>query len=604
VTLFSHLAIDTSPCARPMMTQISQMGSPMDPQSIGPYEVLKTLGAGGMGNVYLGQHRDTKRLAAIKVLPPTLAREEGFRLRFDREVAALDKLSNDHIVRLYDSGVDGETYYFAMEYVPGETLGQMLKRERRLPWKTAVDFTRQLCTALKAAHDAGIVHRDLKPSNILCTPEGMIKLTDFGVAQLFASDKLTVTGGVVGTAEYMSPEQAQGQRAGKRSDLYSLGAVMYVMLTGRPPFTGPTHVDILQKHRFGQFDHPSRFVPETPRWLDEIVAQLLEKDPEKRFPDAYVLARQIEQRLLIDQQRSSDATAVEGADVTGLASEAPASGPGMATLMRNLVREEVRRQSEPSGWDQLTNNTWILVTLLMLLICGVYWAMQRPTEESLYREAEQLMRQPPGADWERARDEYLQPLLERNRLDWINKVQPWLDDIDAYEAEQRLMRTRRRSGAVQTTEPERLLRSARQMWDQGQTVAARDRLKQVLSLLKFHSDPSAGPLVAVAERWLEQWDQQLNETSSPGEFLGASLKSAEGLMARGGVAEASEILTSMIALYADHPSAQPAIERARVMLKQSPGQAGSSAATAPSPEASPTPSPTPSPEPPSATSTP
>src|SRR5690606_27668932 len=147
------------------------------------------------------------RKAAVKVLPPMLAREPGFVARFEREISALRKLSHPNVVELYESSVEGDLSYYAMEYIDGVTLMDRLKDERRIPWQEVIDIGVQICGALKAAHNAGIIHRDLKPSNLLLTEDRQVKLTDFGVAQVFASGKLTVTGGVIGTAEYMSPEQ-------------------------------------------------------------------------------------------------------------------------------------------------------------------------------------------------------------------------------------------------------------------------------------------------------------------------------------------------------------------------------------------------------------
>ena len=238
----------------------------MHPDQVGPYRIERKIGAGGMGNVYLGVHRVTGKSAAVKVLPPSMARDDGFVQRFRREIESLRKLSNRHIIELYEDGTtDDATFYYSMEYIDGSTLTTEITDRKRLPWKEVIEFALQISAALKAAHDAGIVHRDIKPSNLLLTKDRVIKLTDFGVASLFATSRLTRTGGIVGTAEYMSPEQARGQRAAKRSDLYSLGAVMYAMLTGRPPFTGPTANDILQKHQFAHFDKPSRYVPDIPR---------------------------------------------------------------------------------------------------------------------------------------------------------------------------------------------------------------------------------------------------------------------------------------------------------------------------------------------------
>lgn len=298
----------------------------MDQKQIGPWVIERKLGAGGMGTVFLGKHIETGQMAAIKVLPASLAREEGFVERFKREIDSMEKLKSPHIVEFYESGNEGDTYYYAMEFVDGETLTSRLKRDKRLPWPEVIDICLQLCRALKAAHNAGIIHRDLKPSNLMISPDGTLKLTDFGVAQVFASQKLTVTGGIVGTVEYMSPEQAKGQRATKKSDLYSFGAVMYVMLTGRPPFSGKTSLDVIHKHQFAQFDRPALIATDIPKQLDEIVCKLLEKDPDKRFPDSYVLSlRLIEVQKRFAWQSAAEANAAAVA-IASSAAEATVAG--------------------------------------------------------------------------------------------------------------------------------------------------------------------------------------------------------------------------------------------------------------------------------------
>ena len=210
----------------------------MPPTQVGPYKIERKIGAGGMGTVYYARHVENDTEAAIKVLPASLAREEGFVARFEREIEALKQLANPHIVQFLESGCDNETYYYAMEYVDGETLTGYLGREKRIDWKEVIHISRQICTALKAAHVAGIVHRDLKPSNLLISKEGIVKLADFGVAQVFAGTKLTATGGIVGTAEFMSPEQAQGDKIDHRTDIWSFGVILYEMLSGQLPFKG------------------------------------------------------------------------------------------------------------------------------------------------------------------------------------------------------------------------------------------------------------------------------------------------------------------------------------------------------------------------------
>jgi len=347
----------------------------MHPPRLGPYVIDRKIGAGGMGNVYLGRHRETGQVAAIKELPASLAREEGFVLRFNREVEAMKKLNSPHIVKLYDSGTDDEeTYYYAMEYVEGENLTARLRRERRISWEETIRLGIQICAGLKHAHDAGVIHRDLKPSNLLLDRSGTIKLTDFGVAQVFAADRLTVTGAIIGTAEYMPPEQVEGRRTDRRSDLYALGAVLYTMLVGQPPFSGGTAAEIMQKQRFGRFDAPRSFVPEIPSWLDDIVCQLLEKDPEKRLPDAFVVSKRLQELQKKIELKNSVPTSDPSPDnETRLDGAVVPQRTIGATLMRNLMKAEVAWREPDSLWERFFNNTWVLIGLLTLVLVSVVW---------------------------------------------------------------------------------------------------------------------------------------------------------------------------------------------------------------------------------------
>jgi serine/threonine protein kinase len=392
------------------------------PDRIGPYGILRKVGAGGMGTVYLGRHVETQLEAAVKVLSASLAREPGTVDRFEREIDAMRQLTGPHIVKLYESGHDADTdqMYFAMEYVEGRTLTDCILTERRLSWEQSVDIAIQICSALKTAHAAGVVHRDLKPSNLLIGSDGVVKLTDFGVAQVFAAQRLTVTGGIIGTAEYMSPEQAQGRRCTRMSDLYSLGAVLYVMLTGRPPFTGKNAVEIIQKHSTARFDRPSLYVPELPRILEDVVCKLLEKNPDDRYSDAHVVSlrlKEVVKRVELASQdetvakpirsdglmsrtatapsRSSrpgseDATFASGLLEPGKRPEGQQSGtgryegPGSATMMRDAFRAELAREQQKSPLAALFDNAWFLTLCLVLLIAGgVFWmnGVQRDTSQ-------------------------------------------------------------------------------------------------------------------------------------------------------------------------------------------------------------------------------
>lgn len=344
---------------------------------LGAWVIEKELGRGGMGRVYLAREDPGGRQAAVKVLAPELAKDAGFLHRFQREIDALSQLDHPHIVRFFEAGFQEGQYFYVMEYVDGRSFEELLHERGRLPWPEVLDAALQICPALKHAHDRGIIHRDLKPPNLLRTPTGVVKLTDFGIAKIFASTQLTATGGIVGTAEYLSPEQAAGKPVTKRSDLYCFGVVLYTLLTGRTPFEGISFVDLLHKHRFGQFDRPGKLVPELPHEMDEVVCQLLEKDPARRPADSLVLQRLLEgirrkqerkaQATMAGQQR--ERTVVDTADSPGLLP----GGEGPATLMSRLMRQELDRQNRGGPIQQFFNRPWVLVSLFVLCVGVMIW---------------------------------------------------------------------------------------------------------------------------------------------------------------------------------------------------------------------------------------
>jgi serine/threonine-protein kinase len=262
---------------------------------LGPYRVGKSIGRGGMGSVYEATDAETGQRVAIKALNPHLAQVEGFRERFEAEIESLKTLRHEGIVRLYGYGMQDGILFYSMEMIEGTSLEDELKAGRRFNWREATDIAIQLCRALKHAHDHGVIHRDIKPANILIANDERVKLADFGIARLFGSySGLTSAGGVLGTADYMSPEQADGRPVTHRCDQYSLGGVMYALLAGRPPFRAKSLPEMLQLQRFAQPEPVSRFAHDTPQQLERVIAQLLSKDPADRFPNTQVLARHLQ----------------------------------------------------------------------------------------------------------------------------------------------------------------------------------------------------------------------------------------------------------------------------------------------------------------------
>ena len=266
----------------------------MQLKRLGPYEIGKPLGKGGMGSVFVARDTTTGEQVAVKALTPHLAMAEGFRERFEAEIESLKTLRHEGIVRLFGYGEQDGVLFYSMELVDGISLEDELKAGRRFNWREVSSIAIQLSLALKHAHDHGIVHRDIKPANILLYNDDRVKLADFGIARLFGTTQLTTAGGVLGTADYMSPEQADGRPVTARCDQYSLGGVMYALLAGRPPFRAKNLPQMLQLQRFASPEPVRRYAPDTPEQLERVILQLLAKDPANRFPNTQVLARHLQ----------------------------------------------------------------------------------------------------------------------------------------------------------------------------------------------------------------------------------------------------------------------------------------------------------------------
>src|SRR6184192_270634 len=251
----------------------------------GRYRVVRKLGTGGMANVYLAEDQELGRRVAIKVLDDRHSQDEQFVERFRREAKNAAGLSHPNIVSIYDRGEAEGTYYIAMEYLDGRSLKELIVKRGPAPIGIAVDYARQILAALRFAHRNGVVHRDIKPHNVLVDAEGRVKVTDFGIARAGAS-QMTETGSIIGTAQYLSPDQARGAQVDQTSDLYSLGIVLYELLTGTVPFTGDTPVEIAMKHLSTVPEPPSARRPDIPHDVDLVVMRALAKDPNDRYESA------------------------------------------------------------------------------------------------------------------------------------------------------------------------------------------------------------------------------------------------------------------------------------------------------------------------------
>ena len=259
------------------------------------YQIIELLGRGGMGRVYRALDTKTREEVAIKVIRPDISEDKRTLERFVNEIKLVHKISHRNIGRMYHLSEDKGLHYITMEYVPGEDLKSFIRRSRRLDIATTVTIAKQVCNGLSEAHDAGIIHRDLKPSNIMIDKEGNAKILDFGIARAVGSQSVTAEGIVIGTPEYMSPEQVEGKESDKRSDIYSFGVILFEMVTGRLPFAADTPFIVAFKQQSERPPQPEGLNPQTPPQLGAIILKCLEKDREKRYQSSEEVCRDLGQ---------------------------------------------------------------------------------------------------------------------------------------------------------------------------------------------------------------------------------------------------------------------------------------------------------------------
>ncbi|MDQ4006075.1 MAG: Stk1 family PASTA domain-containing Ser/Thr kinase [Actinomycetota bacterium] len=321
----------------------------------GRYELEAVLGQGGMARVFRGTDRVLNRTVAVKVLSPQFADDDQFVARFRREAQAAAGLNHPNIVSVYDTGSQGEVHFIVMEYVEGRTLRDVIRQEGPLLPERGAEITESVARGLAAAHESGLVHRDVKPGNIMITREGEVKVMDFGIARTSSGDTLTQTAAILGTASYLSPEQAQGESVDLRSDIYSVGCVLYEMLTGRPPFTGDSPVSIAYKHVRENPALPSRMNPDIPQGLEAVVMKCMAKNPENRYRTADELREDLARVL---QGLPTVATPILE-DATAVLTQAP--GPDATAVMTGGPPEEPERG----------RRVWPIVLVVLLVLAAI-----------------------------------------------------------------------------------------------------------------------------------------------------------------------------------------------------------------------------------------
>jgi eukaryotic-like serine/threonine-protein kinase len=336
----------------------------------GRYELDGVVGRGGMAEVYRARDLRLDRIVAVKTLREDLARDQTFQARFRREAQSAASLNHPSIVAVYDTGEDVAGHapvpYIVMEYVDGRTLRDLLREDRRLLPERAMEITDGVLRALEYSHRNGIVHRDIKPGNVMLTREHNVKVMDFGIARAVsdAQATMTQTAQVIGTAQYLSPEQARGERVDARSDLYSTGCLLYELLTGRPPFTGDSPVAIAYQHVRENPIPPSRVDPEIPGWADAIVLKAMAKDPGDRYQSAAEMQQDIRRALSgMPVAAPTRAEMYEGTRAMG-----PGTMQAGPTSAIPAYRYGPQDQPPPGGRSKAW--LWVIIGLAAVLLIG------------------------------------------------------------------------------------------------------------------------------------------------------------------------------------------------------------------------------------------
>jgi len=332
----------------------------MDPTHLGPYIIKSRLGRGGMGAVYEAEDPLSGRTVALKTLLAQFDDNTSLRRRFQAEIEALKALRHPGIVQLLAFGEEGGQPYFAMELVRGKSLEQMLRAGRRFSWRETVSVALGIAPALKYAHDNGVIHRDLKPANLLLAPAAdppggkavTVKLADFGIARLFGDTGHTMAGTIVGTAEYMAPEQARGDHVDHRTDIYAMGLVMYAMLAGKPPFHGGSGLQILERQKHEPPPRVASLVPGVPPALDELIDRMLAKDPARRPAGALALSKLLTHVVTLAAGGSAAQPTQAGATAMPVGTDATAPsprGPGPTAAPGGDLTRPRRQPASPAA---------------------------------------------------------------------------------------------------------------------------------------------------------------------------------------------------------------------------------------------------------------
>lgn len=527
----------------------------MPGKTIGPFEIGERLGAGGMGVVYRATYSENGKQVALKLLPASLNEDTQLVARFKRELEILKKLKHPNIVLCFGGGRLGDQRFYAMEIVEGGTLADVLKSKGRFSWEDVVDYGIQVCEALQHAHEHGIVHRDLKPANLMLDKKGNVKLTDFGLARVTDATALTAAGKTLGTFAYMAPEQITGKSPiTPKTDLYALGCVFYELLTGKPPFASDSAAELFYQHLKKKPERICTQALDCPVWLEGLVLQLLQKDPDNRPRDALAVSQSLQEL----KERVAQNTGMLQHSIAG----EPSTLNSMAdvTQVGNLLKRKKRKRSKKDlpFWEK----TWVLATGLTLIVALVVWSFLPLSEETLFQRAAVLMESEDPALLRKAQDDYLSLMIQRfPEGKHAEKVREWNDKVDIVRTESKITAYKKNGGDLKS-EAARIYMEGSRYEDFGDRVSALEKYKSMVQLFE-DKDPEDRPYVLLARRQIAAIESNNDKSLDRIKVIKEVLDQADRDYAEGKVIQANKTWESVWLLYGDKREFDALTKRAR-----------------------------------------
>ena len=510
-----------------------------------------------MGVVYKATYLKTGQKVAVKMLAPDLTADPKVAKRFEREMEILQKLKHPNIIRYYGGSTSGNQRWYAMELIAGGALDRIIKQKGKLEWEDVIDYGIQIAMALEHSHAAGVIHRDLKPANLLLASNNTIKLTDFGIARDTDATALTQAGKTVGTMAYMAPEQITGKHPiSRKTDLYALGCVLYEMLTGKTPFESPTQPEVMFKHLEAEPPPVREIAWQTPVWLEELIEELMSKDPNERPFDA--LAVQV--KLQEVKKKVAEKKTVVG-QTKGAAAGVTMQGDAVVT--RSMTKKKKKKKEKTPVWERW----WFLTVCLLLLVAGVAWVVWPEGEEKSFARIQAVVLKPGKPD-----DNLLEAKMDLERF-----VASYPDGAHAKEAREwisiadgillgRKASTRLTLGNKPESEAEsRLLLEAKSYENFNDRLTAMERYDAMQTILQ--NDKEAAPIRSLARWRADAIRQEIGGKFDRASFINGKLVEADQLDVSGKGFEARKLWESIVELYGSNPEFSKQVSAAEQKLK-------------------------------------